>query len=247
MVLAPRRTLESIGIRPDRRAKVIAFSVGVQEMLAGGTILAMRHRRVGAWSRVLGDMIHLTLLGSAFATRRADTRRLLGAIGFVAVVSGLDSFAAARLAQAEGTFERDGSDSSGIGAPPDDAAGPAHVRTAITVQGSEEDVRRRFAEFGWRELDPAGLGITFQAAPGDRGIEVHVNVDPAAPGGAVGAAMLKAAGRSADQRINDDLRRFKALVETGVEVRSDKSPEGPSALRQMFQRPGNPKSLRSGA
>jgi hypothetical protein len=51
---------------------------------------------------------------------------------------------------------------------------------------------------------------------------------------------LKIAGRSPDQRINDQMRRFKALVETGVQVRSDKTPESFSSGRQIFQRAGQP-------
>jgi hypothetical protein len=37
--------------------------------------------------------------------------------------------------------------------------------------------------------------------------------------------------------VNDEPRRFKARLETGVEPRSDKTPEGLSAFRQILQRP----------
>jgi uncharacterized membrane protein len=71
-------------------------------------------------------------------------------------------------------------------------------------------------------------------------VEVHVDREPSPPGAAVGAAALKLAGQAPDQRINDELRRFKALVETGVEPRSEKSPGGHSTLRQMLQRSAQP-------
>jgi hypothetical protein len=41
-------------------------------------------------------------------------------------------------------------------------------------------------------------------------------------------------------RTSEELRRFKALLETGVETRSDKTPESHSAIRQILQRPAQP-------
>jgi hypothetical protein len=245
MLLAPRRFLAAIGVRPDAKATATTLGVGVREFAATATILGMRHRRVGAWSRVAGDTMDLALLARAWRTRRTDTARLLGATGFVAAVLGADAAVAIALGRAEGTRVDEGSSSHGTGANHDTAGGPARVRTAITVQGSEEEIRRAFHEFAWSAFDPAKLEqrgeVRLVAAPGDRGVEVHIDHDPAVPAGAVGATALKLAGRSPDQKINDELRRFKALVETGVElVRSDKRPEGPSALRQIMQRPGQP-------
>jgi hypothetical protein len=43
-----------------------------------------------------------------------------------------------------------------------------------------------------------------------------------------------------DRGVNDELRRFKARLETGVEPRSDKTPKGFSAIRQLLQRPAQP-------
>jgi len=55
-------------------------------------------------------------------------------------------------------------------------------------------------------------------------------------GGGIGAVAAKAVGKAPDQLINDDLRRFKALLETGVLARSETSPEGPSSHRQIFHK-----------
>jgi hypothetical protein len=148
------------------------------------------------------------------------------------------------LSRAEGTDVVDGSSSHGIGAPEDSGGGPARVRTAITVRGSEEDVRRALREFDWSAFAPAALETTGELrivpAPADRGVEIHLDHDPSVPAGRLGVAALKLAGKSPDQRINDELRRFKARFETGVEVRSEKSPEGVDAGRQMRQKPAQP-------
>jgi uncharacterized membrane protein len=59
-------------------------------------------------------------------------------------------------------------------------------------------------------------------AAGDRGIELHLDYEPQVRAGRLGVPALKLAGRSPDQKTDDELRRFKALIETGIEVRSDK-------------------------
>lgn len=244
MLTTQRRFLAMIGIEPDGAARASALAVGVRELTAFVTIVGMRHRRVGAWSRVGGDAIDLTLLGVAFARRRRHAARLAGAIAFVAAIMSTDLFVALRLSAAEGAHIDDGSGSQGVGAPPDRDGGATGVRTAITVRVSEDEARQRFRQYSWSTFDPAALehsgAVRFEPAPGDRGTEVHVNYDPPITGGPLGALALKLAGRSPDQKINDDLRRFKALVETGVDVRSDKTPAGPSAAGQIFQRPGQP-------
>ena len=60
--------------------------------------------------------------------------------------------------------------------------------------------------------------------------------------GKLAATIAKLFGEAPDQRIRDDLRRFKQVLETGEVVRSEGSPEGTRALRQLFQRPAQPVS-----
>jgi len=220
------------------------MGVGAREFLATVTILGMRHRRVGAWSRVGGDAIDLTLLGIAWRNRRRDATKLLGAIAAVTGILAADLYTAIQLNRAEGAHVSDGADSHGVGVEHETGGSPAQVRTAITVGASLDEVRRAFLAFEWSAFDPAALHdageLRFVPAPGDRGTEVHLDYDPSVPGGSIGALALKLTGQAPDQKINDELRRFKALLETGVEVRSEKSPEGASALRQMVQRPAQP-------
>lgn len=244
MLISPERFLDAIGVEPGGQADAITIGVGIRELAATGTINVMRHRRIGAWSRVAGDLMDLTLLGIAYRTRRTDATRLAAAAGFVAAILAADVYAAIALSRAEGTHTDDGSSSVGAGVQHDTGGSPARVRTAITVLAPEDEVRRAFYGFAWSALDPAAVEaageLRFVPAPGDRGTEVHLDHDPGVRGGRGGALVLKLSGRSPDQAINDELRRFKSLVETGVEVRSDKTPEGPSAYRQMVQQPAQP-------
>jgi hypothetical protein len=244
MLINPRRFLAAIGVRSEPRPIAATLAVGVREFVAAGTILGMRHRRIGAWSRVGGDVLDLGLLAMASRTRRRDPARLALATGAVATILATDLLTAVLLSRAEGTHIEEGSTSHGTGAGPDGGGGPARVLTAVTIRRAAEEVRREFRQFDWTAFDPAALEtageVRFTAAPRDRGTEVHIDHDPAVPGGSVGATALKLAGRSPDQQIHDELRRFKARLETGVEPRSEKTPQGHSALGQILQRPAQP-------
>lgn len=247
MITVPRRLLSIIGVRADGQTTAIVVGVGIRELMATVQINVMRHRRIGAWARVAGDTMDLALLGTAFARKRADAGRLLGAVGFVAGIFAADLVTALQLSRAERANTSEGAGSAGFGALHEDDAGPAHVRRAVTVAKPVEEVRQAFTAFSWTSIDPRQLvtagQVRFTPAPGDRGTEVHLDWDPPVAGGAVGATALKLAGRAPDQRVGDELRQFKALVETGVVPRSEKTPEGPSTPRHMMQRPGQPQEV----
>jgi hypothetical protein len=244
MTVSPRRFVRAIGVRPDRRTVALALVVGIREHGATLNILAMRQRRIGMWSRVGGDVMDLTLLTSAFLYRRQDATRLAAATALVAALLAADLFTAVQLTRADGANVPDGQGSVGTGAEPSEDGGPFHVKTAVTIRSSEEEVRAAFEAFAWSAFDASALeaagAVRFTAAPGDRGVEVHLDHDPPVRGGVIGALARKAVGRAPDQKINDDLRRFKSLVETGVLARSEKSPEGPSSRRQIKQQPAQP-------
>src|SRR3954469_13736336 len=117
-----------------------------------------------------------------------------------------------------------------------------HSRPAITVNRPRDEVERlwRSAEYRPSYIESADAAVTFKEAPGDRGTEIHVNLDKAAPGGRLGEAVLKVLGNEPMARIKDDLRRFKQQVETGVIARSEGTPEGELAERKLKQRPAQP-------
>lgn len=93
----------------------------------------------------------------------------------------------------------------------------------------------------WRSVEGASVSnvgkVAFTAAPGDRGTEIRVELAYQAPGGAVGRLAAKLLGEEPSQQVDDDLRRFKQILEVGEVVRSDGSPEGTRARRQATQEP----------
>ncbi|WP_345630820.1 SRPBCC family protein [Rugosimonospora acidiphila] len=97
----------------------------------------------------------------------------------------------------------------------------------------------------WRSVDGADVKnsgqVSFAPAPGGRGTEVRVELDFSPPAGRLGAAVAKLFGEHPYQQARDDLRRFKQVIETGEVTRSDASPDGLNARRQLAQRPGRPR------
>ncbi len=72
---------------------------------------------------------------------------------------------------------------------------------------------------GWRSLAGADVqnagSVRFRDAAGNRGTEVKVEMQYIPPGGAVGAFIAKLFGENPGQQVEDDLRRFKMMLETG--------------------------------
>lgn len=111
-----------------------------------------------------------------------------------------------------------------------------------TVEWDAEIVENRENELiAWRSLPGADIAnegaVRFGDAPGDRGTEIHVELTYDAPGGAPADLLAKLFGEQPEQQVKDDLRRAKQILETGEVVRSEGSPEGIKAGRQIRQRP----------
>ena len=98
----------------------------------------------------------------------------------------------------------------------------------------------------WRSVGDADVQnsgeVLFVPAPGDRGTEVHVNLSYEVPGGTVGQAVAKYFGEEPHQQLDDDLRRFKQIVEIGEVMRSDGAPGGKQARQEFPQHPAQPLS-----
>jgi uncharacterized membrane protein len=115
-------------------------------------------------------------------------------------------------------------------------------RTAITVNKPRDEVERlwRSAEHRPAYIDDADAAVTFKDAPGDWGTEIHVDLEGSTKGGKLGEVVRKLVGSEPLAKVKDDLRHFKARVETGEVPRSDGSPEGEQAERKLKQRPAQP-------
>jgi uncharacterized membrane protein len=115
-------------------------------------------------------------------------------------------------------------------------------RTAITINRPRDEVERlwRSAEHRPAYVDDAGAAVTFKDASGDRGTEIHVDLEGSTPGGKLGEVVQKLVGSAPLAKVKDDLRHFKQRIETGEVPRSDGSPEGERAERKLKQRPAQP-------
>ena len=113
---------------------------------------------------------------------------------------------------------------------------------AITLLRPPDEVQRLWQDRDLRSayLDEIDAQVTFKPAPGDRGTEIHVEVEQGTPGGKVGEVVEKVRGAAPRAKAMDELRRFKQRVETGVIVRSEGTPEGELAERKLDQRPAQP-------
>ena len=111
-------------------------------------------------------------------------------------------------------------------------------RTAITVNRPRDEVQRLWLtpERRPQHIADSGATVAFKDAPGDRGTEIHVDL-----GDQGGGLVSRLTGGSPPlAKVKDDLRHFKALVETGTIARSDGVPEGERAERKLKQRPAQP-------
>ena len=90
-LIAPRRVEKCIGA--PRHYKVLTPALGLREITSGIGILTQERPKEWLWSRVIGDVMDLALLGAAFGSKRSNTKRLAIATTMVAGVTALDILA----------------------------------------------------------------------------------------------------------------------------------------------------------
>jgi len=93
----------------------------------------------------------------------------------------------------------------------------------------------------WRSLENSDVdnagAVRFEPAPGGRGTIIKVNIQYNPPGGVVGATVAKLFGEEPNQQLEDDLRRFKQVIELGEVVVSEATIFG---VGYFDQRPAQP-------
>ena len=75
------------------------------------------------------------------------------------------------------------------------------------------------------EIDNAGA-VRFEPAPGGQGTEVRVTLAYIPPVGKLGAMVARLYGEEPDIQVEEDLARFKALMETGEVPTTEAQPAG---------------------
>src|SRR6185369_11404345 len=93
----------------------------------------------------------------------------------------------------------------------------------------------------WRSLEGSDVdnagAVRFERAPGNRGTILQVNLEYNPVGGVLGAAVAKLFGEEPGQQLDDDLRRFKQVLEIGEVVVSDATLLGTGYLQQRAAQP----------
>jgi uncharacterized membrane protein len=96
------------------------------------------------------------------------------------------------------------------------ARGPGGVHAEWDAEIITEEPNRLI---GWRSLEGSEVAtagsVHFTPAPGGRGTEVRVEMKYEPPAGKVGALFAKLFGEDPATQIQENLRRFKQLMETG--------------------------------
>lgn len=262
-VVAPRELARTIGVACDE-GWIPLF--GVREIASGFGILTQRRPAGALWSRVVGDVIDLAYLASAYGNPRNHRGRLAMATAAVAGVTILDILAAerhSRRPQALAHARR--------------RSGEITVLKTISVNASQEVLYSFWRDFQnfprfmrhlkqvevlegnrsrWIAHAPVGSSVEWEAemtqdvpnqriawrtingdvnhsgavrfepAPGGRGTEVRVELNYRPPLGALGSAVAWLLGEEPEFQIQEDLRKFKQIVETGEVPTTEGQPTG---------------------
>ena len=211
-LIAPRRVARLIGVQPDGPTCTILRAYGAREIATGLGIVSNPTEPGWLWSRVGGDALDLATLGRAADDDNANHGRLAVATMAVLGVTALDVMAARSLGASREEFDEFGFSLAN--------------EQAITIKLPMESV-----EPAWETWCISGhakirnqYAVRFEPAPGARGTEVHLS-----GGGSKGT-------------IREELRRFKAWVETGEVQVSD----GPGLWRAA-QPPRDAREIKSDA
>ena len=255
-LMAPHKMSRLIGMNDDGKAPWILRGHGLHDLVAGATLLAKPTSPVGPFMRVAGDVISLASLAlampsstsrprtiSAFAmvvgSTAIDTyagvrqaRRKLGkpvkrAVTIARPASEVYAFwrNLAALPQfmtwVESVTELGGGKSHWV------VNTPAGVKIEYDAEITDDVPGRRIS---WRSLPGATVPncgtVTFLDAPGNRGTEVIVEIQVAAPLGKT----------IAGGEAQGDLRRLKQVLETGEVMKSDASiHKGPHPAQPELQ------------
>jgi len=106
------------------------------------------------------------------------------------------------------------------------AHGPTGSSVEWDAQVTEDIPAERIA---WKSTDgdiTNSGSVSFRSAPGGRGTEIYVELVYHPPGGELGRTIAWLFGEEPEFQIQEDLRRFKQMVETGEVATTEGQPTG---------------------
>jgi uncharacterized membrane protein len=101
----------------------------------------------------------------------------------------------------------------------------AQVEWVAEVTAEESNRRIAWRSLPGSQVDTVG-DVRFEKAPGDRGTFVHATMSYVPPAGKLGHLVAWLLNETPQQKIRDDLRNFKRLMETGEIVSVIGQPRG---------------------
>src|ERR1041385_8384122 len=209
------------------------------------------------WSRVAGDALDLVSLSVACTSPDAKRGRITFATANVVAVTALDIICAKQLSNGS----KQGIHAKGaciVNSTPEEVYQfwrnfqnlPRFMRHVDSVEELGE------GRSHWKVKGPAGMevewdapivadvdhagAVRFERAAGGRGTIIKVNLEYLPVGGVIGSTVAKLFGEEPEQQLDDDLRRFKQVMEVGEVVVSDATLLGSG---YMEQRPGRPAAV----
>ncbi|MFL6238139.1 MAG: SRPBCC family protein [Actinomycetes bacterium] len=268
-VLRPRESAKAIGLKAKAPQRTAITAVGVRELAAAAGLLR-RTSPGWLWTRVGGDAMDLALLGRALRNGDTKViKRTAAATAGVVAVTAVDVYAALTRSKG-GTIHATATTTIGktpqevyaywqkLENLPTFMAHLEEVRRT----GDRTSHWKATAPFGtvewdaittedvpgtrlsWKSAKGADVAnegtVEFRQAPGDQGTEVHVQMTYQIPAGKLGEMVARYFGEDPHQQLDDDLRRFKQVMETGEVVRSEGAPYGKKARKEFPQRAARP-------
>ena len=107
----------------------------------------------------------------------------------------------------------------------------AKAPAGMTVEWDAEIINEQQNQLiAWRSLEGASVpnagSVRFESAPGNRGCIVRVSLSYEPLAGVLGSKIAKLFGEEPGQQVEEDLRRFKQLMEAGEIPSTDIQPSG---------------------
>lgn len=103
-IVAPDGVARLIGVKPTERTRSTMRGLGMREITSGIGILSNQRRSDWLWSRVLGDVMDLALLGRTATNTRNERQRTAAAFVAVAGVLALDVYSATQVGKRRGSL-----------------------------------------------------------------------------------------------------------------------------------------------
>ncbi len=239
-LIAPRAMADFIGVRNSGSNRSVLRAYGAREIAAGIGIL-MQERPAGwMWARVVGDLLDFGSLVSSVGSSGSSGGRLARSMGAVAGVAALDFYCAShldRLPASRGEDPQSIRASNSAVITIDRPVGELYGRlrdfmrsrgeggeSRIFTSGMEitEDSgvqRLRWRSHPMRGIEMAGI-IRLEPAPANRGTIVRGELQSPSTG-MVARVAGKLLGLAGGELLQNELRKFKQLIETGEIATSD--------------------------